>query len=259
MKDSRLFAVFDLETNGFKGASAVSASSLVFTEEGRIVDFFNRFYHSEERPDRRTERVHGLTPERIVHFRTEERYPAYFLEDWPSLAAFWERWNPEGIVAHNLSFDLSFLPGEAVRRRKWWCSMRGLTDFCKIPKNTDREGEWKWPRLSEAVRIARERLLEPLPLAEAEDAVGPALGHYGLSDCFELYGLFVRVWNRTPEHVRFRTASTAPLAPRRELYPLPAAVRDEFVRERLDYSARVAEAAGDAERSRKLRLLATDG
>jgi len=137
--------------------------------------------------------------------------------------------------------------------------MRGLTDFCKIPKNTDREGEWKWPRLSEAVRIARERLLEPLPLAEAEDAVGPALGHYGLSDCFELYGLFVRVWNRTPEHVRFRTASTAPLAPRRELYPLPAAVRDEFVRERLDYSARVAEAAGDAERSRKLRLLATDG
>ena len=136
--------------------------------------------------------------------------------------------------------------------------MRGLTDFCKIPKNTDREGDWKWPRLSEAVRIARERLLEPLPLAEAEEAVGPALGHYGLSDCFELYGLFVRVLNHAPERVCFRPASAAQISPRRERYPLPSAVRDAFVRERLDYSARVAEAAGDGERSRRLRSLGAD-
>ena len=258
MGNNSVFAVFDLETNGFKGASTVSASSIVFTAEGRIVDFFNRFYHSEERPDHRTERVHGLTPERIAHFREEERYPSYFLEDWPSLASFWERWKPEGIVVHNLSFDLSFLPREAVRGQKWWCSMRGLTDFCKIPKSADREGEWKWPRLGEAVRIARERLLEPLPLAEAEESVGPALGHYGLSDCFELYGLFVRVLNQAPERVRFRAASALQLPPRRERYPLPSAVRDAFVRERLDYSARIAEAAGDAERSRKLRSLAGD-
>ena len=88
--------------------------------------------------------------------------------------------------------------------------------------------------------------------------MGPALGHYGLSDCFELYGLFVRVLNQAPERVRFRAASALQLSPRRELYPLPSAVRDSFVRERLDYSARIAEAAGDAERSRKLRSLAGD-
>ncbi len=256
MADNRLFAVFDVETNGFKGSSTVSASSIVFTGEGRIVDFFNRFYHSEERPDRRTERVHGLTPERIAHFREEEAYSPYFLEDWPSLAAFWERWNPEGVVVHNLSFDLSFLPREAARGRKWWCSMKGLTGFCRLPKTSNRGGEWKWPRLSEAVGIARERLLEPLALAETEDAVGEPLGHYGLSDCFELYGLFVRVLSRMPEQVAFRTASAALRAPRRESYPLPSAVGDRFVRERLDYSARVAEAAGLAERSRRLRTLA---
>ena len=256
MANNRRFAVFDVETNGFKGASIVSASSIVFTEEGCVVDFFNRFYHSEERPDRRTESVHGLTPRRIALFRTEEEYPPYFLEDWPSLAAFWERWNPEGIVVHNLSFDLAFLPGEAARKMKWWCSMRGLTNFCRLPKNSVRGGgEWKWPRLGEAVQAAKERLPEPSALTETEIVVGSPLSHYGLSDCFELYGLFVRVWNEMAEHIHFRPSSATLLPPRRESYHLSRPLRDDFVTERLDYSARLAEAAGLRERAERLRTL----
>ena len=151
MASDRRFAVFDLETNGFRAASAVSASSIVFTGDGRILDFFNRFYYSEERPDPRTESVHGLTPGRIGHFRREEEYGPHFLEDWTSLAAFWDGWNPEGIVVHNLSFDISFLPPEAVRGRKWWCSMRGLTEFCRIPGSPEREEQ----RPAHGVKSAR--------------------------------------------------------------------------------------------------------
>ncbi len=258
MTNKRPFAVFDVETNGFKGASTVSASSVVFTEEGEILDFFNRFYHSEERPDPRTEAVHGLTPRRLTHFRSEEEYPSHFLDDWPSLAAFWDRWNPEGIAVHNLSFDISFLPREAVRGRKWWCSMRGLTDFCQLPKTSNRgSGEWKWPRLGEAVLAAKERLPVPLPLSEAESAAGMPLKHYGLSDCFELYGLFVRIWNSLPQYVHFRPASAILLPPRRETYPIPDALCDEFVALRLEYSARIAEIAGLEARARRLYALSS--
>ncbi|MEA4880389.1 MAG: hypothetical protein VB045_02840, partial [Synergistaceae bacterium] len=125
MDPNELYAVFDLETNGFRGASAVSASSIIFTADGRIVDIYNRFYYPEERPSRRTETVHGLTLGRIGFFRGEALYPRHFLEDVQSLAAFWSSWDLRGIVVHNLTFDLSFLPRPLAKGKKWWCSMKG--------------------------------------------------------------------------------------------------------------------------------------
>lgn len=255
MASGGTFAVFDVETNGFRGKSVVSASSIVFTENGRVVDFFNRFYYPEERPDFRTEAVHGLTVSRIGQFRTEEEYPRHFLEDWQSLAAFWDSWNPEGIVVHNLSFDISFLPREAARERKWWCSMRGLTDFCRIPKAGSPAGMWKWPRLGEASLAARKKLSTPAPLAKAERIIGSPLAHYGLSDCFELYGLFVRVWNSQPESIRFRSAAALFLPPEKRDYPPGTPVRDFFVSERLAYSARLAAIAGLSDREEQLHRI----
>ncbi len=256
MASDRRFAVFDLETNGFRAASAVSASSIVFTGDGRILDFFNRFYYPEERPDPRTESVHGLTPGRIGHFRREEEYGPHFLEDWPSLAAFWDGWNPEGIVVHNLSFDISFLPPEAVRGRNWWCSMRGLTEFCRIPGSPERGGRWKWPKLGEASARVKEDLAPTGATAETEELLGPPLAHFGLSDCFELYGIFSRVWNAIPGQVRFRAASAPFLPPRRQPYLLPSPLRDRFTAERLAYAARLAAASGSREREEKLLGLA---
>ena len=254
MADSRLFAVFDLETNGFRGASVVSASSIVFTGDGGIVDFFNRFYYPEETPDRRTEAVHGLHLHRIGRFRKEEPYAPHFTSDWRSLAEFWDRYRLDGIVVHNLSFDISFLPREATRGRKWWCSMRGLADFCRIPGASGREA-WKWPRLGEAKSIVEGRIPPPEPLSAAERDVGPPLSHYGLSDCFELLSLFVRIWTAFPQLPRFRSSHPFYLPPRGQKYPLPASCLDPFVEERTRYAIRIAECAGLAEKARLLRSL----
>ena len=257
MDRNELYAVFDLETNGFRGASAVSASSIIFTAEGRIVDIFNRFYYPEEGPSSLTNNIHGLTLERIGRFRGEEPYPRHFLEDVQSLDAFWTSWNLRGIVVHNLSFDLSFLPHSLAKGRKWWCSMKGLTDFCRLPPGSRKHGEFKWPKLVEAVRIARERLEEPAPLSEIERVMGTPLCHYGLSDCFELYGLVVRVLHSLPEIPDFRSSSAVMKPPQREVYVIDPPREDAFVTERLLYSSRLAEAAGLPER-RKTPLLLWD-
>lgn len=239
---SRPFAVFDLETNGFHGFSVLSASSIVFTAEGRILDFHNRFYYPEERPDRRTEAVHGLSLPRIGALRGEGEYPPSFLEDWTALALFWERWNPVGIVVHNLPFDIGFLPGTVTRGHRWWCSMRGLAEFCRLPGRSSSVRRWKWPSLGEAAAAVRKALPCPSALRSSEEIVGKPLHHYGLSDCFELYGLSVRLLDGAPSLMRFGPASSSLRPPEKAGYLVPSPVQDHFVRERLAYSARVAEA-----------------
>lgn len=62
------------------------------------------------------------------------------------------------IVAHNVQFDTKVMRSELHRagRDKLFevtpniCTMRALTDVCKIPPNSGR-GSFKWPKLSEAV------------------------------------------------------------------------------------------------------------
>jgi len=159
-------------------------------------------------------------------------------------------------VVHNLSFDISFLPPEAVRGRKWWCSMRELTEFCRIPGNPERGGRWKWPKLGEASARVKEDLAPTGATAETEELLGPPLAHFGLSDCFELYGIFSRVWNAIPGQVRFRAASAPFLPPRRQPYLLPSPLRDRFTAERLAYAARLAAASGSREREERLLGLA---
>ena len=164
------FAVFDLETNGLKGSSVVSASSIVFDDRGYIRDIFNRFYFPTETPDMATEKIHGLTVERIHWFRQAESYPLYFLEDINALLSFWKRWHVSGIIVHNLAFDTSFLPKEAVKMWKWWCSMLGLTTWCAIP-NPRNAKLYKWPRLNEAKMKTISRLKTPIIVREIDHAV----------------------------------------------------------------------------------------
>ena len=137
--------------------------------------------------------------------------------------------------------------------------MRGLTDFCRLPPGSRSYGEFKWPKLAEAVRAAREHLSTPGPLSEMEKAMGTPLGHYGLSDCFELYGLVVRVLQSLPEKPVFQSSSAAMTPPRRELYEIEPPREDAFVTERLLYSSRLAEAAGLPERRKTPFLLWDEG
>jgi hypothetical protein len=203
-------AVFDLETNGMAGSSVLSASSIVFDGEGAILDIFNRFYLPRERFDPYTARIHGLTPGRLLALR--ERVPSspYFLEDWSGLADFWAAWDVAGIAVHNLSFDTSFLPEIAQGAFLWWCSMRGLTDYCAIPKrpgNARRNGRtFKWPKLGEAASIVCDGPASLPPAAAAErieNAMGGGAPHVSLFDCFELYRVVSRVARHRADLLRF--------------------------------------------------------
>ena len=105
MSSREVYGVFDVESNGFRGTSVLSASSIVFDVDGRILDYFNRFYFPEEgRIDPGSLRVHHLTLERIASFRRKEEYASHFLQDADSLADFWRGWGLQGVIVHNPDF-----------------------------------------------------------------------------------------------------------------------------------------------------------
>lgn len=249
------FAVFDLETNGMKGSSVVSTSSIIFDDRGQILDFFNRFYYPTEKPDPATERIHGLTIDRIYWFRQTGSYPPYFLDDLLSLYSFWERWHITGVVVHNLAFDTSFLPPETVRKWKWWCSMLGLTNWCAIP-NPKNSSFFKWPRLNEAKIKAVAHLKTPALLKEMEEKLPKEMGHYSLSDCFELYGIFTRVWASCPELVSFRHYRNRYYAPKKEDYVTPSPLTpDPFVIKGLLFAQALAHVCHQAEYGTELKKI----
>lgn len=249
------FAVFDLETNGLKGSSVVSASSIVFDDRGYIRDIFNRFYFPTETPDMATEKIHGLTVERIHWFRQAESYPLYFLEDINALLSFWKRWHVSGIIVHNLAFDTSFLPKEAVKMWKWWCSMLGLTTWCAIP-NPRNAKLYKWPRLNEAKMKTISRLKTPIIVREIEESIPAEMGHYSLSDCLELYGIFMRVWSSEPELVSFKAYKNQYFKPQEKHYTMPFPTQpDCFVIQGLKFAEAIARIANLTEYSFQLQTL----
>ncbi|MBQ9564106.1 MAG: 3'-5' exonuclease, partial [Synergistaceae bacterium] len=215
-------AVFDLETNGYRGASVLSASSIVFDGAGRVLDLYNRFYLPVEPFDSRLVRIHGLTIPRLLALRKRQPLvPSAFIEDWPALVAFWREWDVGGLVIHNARFDMSFLPEAAQAVLPCWCSMRGLTDLCALPKRSGGRGggAFKWPKLGEAVEILCDgpNALSPTEaLARAECAVEDCQAHVSLADCFALYRVAVRVLTHRPELVRFRKLRLGFQPPERE-------------------------------------------
>ena len=202
-------AVFDLETNGMAGASVVSASSIIFDAEGAILDVFNRFYLPAERQNPYATRVHGLTIDRLVMLRKHIQSTPYFVEDWPDLLDFWESRDVAGVVVHNLSFDAAFLPEVAQGAVYWWCSMKGLADWCAIPKRNSRGGRFKWPKLGEAADIVcngPNALTPPNAAAFVEKTIGESLSrfsHVSLFDCFELYRIVSRVYLHRKNLIKF--------------------------------------------------------
>ena len=241
-------AVFDLETNGLQGSSVLSASSLVFDPEGRVLDVFNRFYMPRERPDPYAARIHGLTPRRILALRGDKNADAiYFLEDWPSLLEFWQERDVEGIVVHNLPFDTSFLPDLAQISFRWWCSMRGMAEYCLIPKrpgNVGREGgAYKWPRLSEladCVCNSPAALAPSMETKRLEGVMGEVQKHVSLSDCFELYRVVSRVARHRPDLMPFLPCLTPFRPPRKTVEKINAVPQcDPVVARIADYEKKL--------------------
>ena len=241
-------AVFDLETNGGPGSSVLSASSIVFDEGGRLLDIFNRFYLPAEPFNRWLFRIHGLTPERLLALR--ERIPSspWFIEDWPELMDFWDRWNVEGLVIHNAQFDLSFLPEMAQAILPCWCSMKGLTELCALPGKGSRGGRhFKWPKLGEAVEVLCDGLgaLEPPEgAALVEQSLTQYPPHVSLGDCFGLYRVMSRILARHPELVRFKPFYIPFKLPRRPSAQFRAQAReDSFTAEALAFDRKLRDLA----------------
>ncbi len=252
MDGREVYGVLDVESNGLRGTSVLSASSIVFDGDGKILDYFNRFYFPEEsRIDSGALKVHRLTLERIAYFRRAEKYASHFLQDKHSLADFWREW---GVIVHNLIFDIAFLPRvTGFTSLPWWCSMTGLTDFCRLP---GRKEKYKWPKMAEAAAAVRDNCPTPEAVAENERSMGGPVPHYSLSDCFELYGASARILSSCPELVIFERRSWRHMPPRpsktmRNSLPL----KDYFVAEGLACEANLADAAGQPNRAAALRAL----
>ena len=250
-------AVLDFETNGYAGTSVLSASSIVFSvphgdardETGRILDVFNRFYLPVEPFDRCLTRVHGLTPGRLLAIRgaLSAGYSPYFIEDWPSLTDFWDQWDIAGVVIHNARFDMAFLPERVQAVLPCWCSMRGLTNLCALPKKEGSRGrgKFKWPKLGEAVDVlcnGPAALTPPETVRQAEESVADCQAHVSLADCFELYRVVARVLLHYPELMCFKPLRLGFRPP-----PLPGGLieisasprQDAFTRALLDFDRRL--------------------
>ncbi|MCR4817915.1 MAG: hypothetical protein K5841_03025 [Fretibacterium sp.] len=242
-------AVLDFETNGCASSSVLSASSIVFDEAGHIIDIFNRFYLPVEPFSHYLTRIHGLTPERLLAVRgaLSAGYSPYFIEDWPDLAAFWDHWDIAGVVIHNARFDMAFLPEVVQNSTPCWCSMRGLTSLCALPKKKGSRGRggFKWPRLSEAVDVlcsGPAALTPPEAVRCAEEKVADCQAHVSLADCFSLYRIVARILVHYPRLMRFKPLTLGFRTPPLPAGPLGINVsprQDAFTRALLDLDQRL--------------------
>lgn len=77
---------FDLETNGFSDCSILSVSAvkyLIDIETLKMIelDIFNRYYFPVENYNQGAIEVNGLTKDRIIELRRNEKYPEFFKDD----------------------------------------------------------------------------------------------------------------------------------------------------------------------------------
>ncbi len=142
--------IFDVETNGLKGSSALSISAIKLRidndlERWEKVGEYNRFYFRNpgEEVNYGAVNVNGLTDEVIREKRSPEIYPKYFLEDVDSFEDFCR--GVEHFVAHNIKFDESFIP---FKLRKKFDTMIENIDIVRVSWN-DKTNSYKWPKLIE--------------------------------------------------------------------------------------------------------------
>lgn len=154
------YAIIDTEGTGLfdykqpadaEGQPRLAEFMMILTDENMEVE---REYHAYVRPDGwemtpGATAVNGLTTE----FLNENGLPIVeILNEYNSAIT-----NGYIMVAHNAQHDAKQIRAE-LRRAGMAdrfedapniCTMRGLTDICKIPPNGGR-GSYKWPKLSEA-------------------------------------------------------------------------------------------------------------
>ncbi len=153
---------FDTETNGLTprysllSICAIHVKAIPNPNRLDLVELggFIRYYYPRERYSPDAIAVNGLTEDVITAKRADAAWPRYAAEDYRAMQDFFGR--TEHFVAHNVGFDIRFVPPlNPNGRAKTFCTMREFTDFCALPHS---HFGVKWPKLSEAAEIFGARL-----------------------------------------------------------------------------------------------------
>ena len=108
-----------------------------------------RYYFAQEPYNYHACKVHGLDEKVIKVQRSKAQYPLYFIDDKEWLLDTFDKYNVTNIVAHNLSFDLKFLPQEIkenIENQKY-------STFCTMQENRHLTVKNKAPKLVEACEL----------------------------------------------------------------------------------------------------------
>lgn len=146
--------VFDVETNGLNSEkdSVLSCSAIKYSLADDYtmteIDRFERFYYPIESFHRKATDINGLTRKRICELRKDVGYAQHFNEDY-DLVEFCSSAN--SYVAHNLSFDQSFIKTFYLQNANTFCTMKSNASIVKV-RWMESKGDWKWPSLSETAR-----------------------------------------------------------------------------------------------------------
>ena len=142
--------IFDFETNGFKGSDAISISFII-AKGDKILYEQSRYYFPQGDWNAGAQRIHHLDYDKVDKFREGHNYPRYFKDDFPWLIDIVLKYSVTNFVAHNISFDLDFLPLEIQKNIKSgryfkFCTMKENAEFVGIIND---KGNFKNPKLSE--------------------------------------------------------------------------------------------------------------
>ncbi len=140
---------FDLETNGLNAhTSVLSFSGIRAVLHGSTLEELarlNRYYYPIEPLNPDAVAVNGLTEDEITSQRDGATYPRHFIDDLDVIKAFFE--GMDLAVAHNIAFDIMFLPAPITLPKKLFCTMKTNTDI--VMAEFDDGSPGKWPSLRE--------------------------------------------------------------------------------------------------------------
>jgi DNA polymerase III epsilon subunit-like protein len=182
-----LALVFDTETTGLYQNRRVPSAECqpdivqifgMLADDDRVYSHFNLYVHSDV----------PIPPEAYnshrIDRRMTERVGVSRLRACQVFDSFARK--ADIIVGHNVEFDVNVMRTAFHREggvgkslaKPLFCTMRSATNACAIPHpNPKREGEFKWPSLTEAFT----KLVDPRGFSNAHDAEADVRA------CYEVY------------------------------------------------------------------------
>jgi len=141
--------IFDTETNGFNNCSVLSISFIISKENNILYKETRYYFPKEDYYNKHAINVNGLTKEVIEGYRKDMKYPLYFEDDDNWLIDIMNKFNIDNIVAHNIKFDLKFLPNKIKSK----IDNKEYSTFCTMEQNRNITSNNKPPKLIEACEI----------------------------------------------------------------------------------------------------------